>query len=182
MNTSQAIIALKSGSKDALKHIVYKYSKDLIKVASRYTRDLEEAKDVLQDSFISIYQNINQLRDSDENSFQKWSTRIVINTAIRKYRRKYYSHENTEINYSNHPQEEESINTDLNLEDIYVFINQLSDSYRTVFKLYAIDGFSHKDIAELLAINESTARSQYLRARKILQKKLIHTNALSHGR
>lgn len=182
MDVSHAIKILKAGDKSGLKYLVYLFSKDFIKIAARYTRDHEEAKDILQDSYIKIYRSIQQLNDNDEISFTKWASRIIINTALRKYSKHYYKNEREQILDYKHPLQEAKIHSKLNSDDIHSLINELPIKYKTVFTLYVIDGYSHKEISELLEINEGTSRSQFLRARKMLQAKLSTNTMISYER
>lgn len=182
MKVSKAIKILKASDKSGLKHLVYHFSNDFIKIAARYTRDNEEAKDVLQDSYIKIYRSIQQLKDNDETSFKRWASRIIINTALRKYSKNYYRNERDEILDNRHPLQEAKVHSKLNSDDLYDLINELPIKYKTVFTLYAIDGYSHYEISEMLDIKEGTSRSQFLRARIMLQAKLTKTTMISYER
>lgn len=131
---------------------------------------------MLQDSFIIIFKKIHQY--SDKGSFEGWLKRIVINTALQKYREKsplYLIKEETEAYEEEVILDENSINVDFLLE----LIQELPDRYRLVFNLYVLDNFSHKEVAEMLTISEGTSKSNLSRARQLLKNKLeIHQQKL----
>ena len=139
-------------------------------VCLRYCGDYEEAKDVLQDGFIRVYSNLQQFHK--KGSFEGWIRRIMINTALEKYRDKYYlnrvdnQEERIEIKV------EDDVFEDLSAQDLMRMIQELSPKYRMVFNLYAIEGYSHKEISALLKISVGTSKSNLSRARAILQEKL----------
>ena len=139
----------------------------MMTLCRRYSRHQLEAEDILQEAFIKVFDNIGQF--SFKGSFEGWIRRIVINTAIKNYRKSSYQKE--QIGYEDY--EEKSIDPEvydiLNEEELLKLIEQLPNGYKMVFNLYAIEGYSHKEIGEMLNIGESTSRSQLLKARKALQ-------------
>ncbi|MCX7955137.1 MAG: sigma-70 family RNA polymerase sigma factor [Bacteroidales bacterium] len=170
----ELIEKLKKQDFKAQKLLYKKYCSKFLGICMRFAKNKHEAEDILQDSFIKIYKKISQF--NFEGSFEGWMKRIIINTAISYYRKnhKWY---NVEINDSiiNEEQSNFSFNIDdyeLTTEEILKVIQSLSPGYRIVFNLYAIEGYSHKEIAEMLNINISTSKSQYSRAKKILQIRL----------
>ena len=154
-----------------------RYSGILMTVCRRYTRDLGLAKDVLQEGLIKILRAIPKYQST--GSFEGWMKKIVINTALQKKEKKSY---HSELNgFEKMPEREiaPEIYSQLNAEELIQVIDRLPDGFREVFNLYAIEGFSHGEIAELLNISESTSRSQLSRARKILQKQLTQQEKIS---
>ena len=148
---------------------IYNYTVDrLYKVSLRYCRDTHEAKDVLHDAFIKIFTKVTTFEGTPSN-FEKWMTRIVVNQALENYRRqkKIVFTEDSELNYTEQFIQP-SIFAHMELENIKLIIEQLPDPLKINFKLYVIDGFSHREIAELLNIKESTSRSGVSRAKKAL--------------
>lgn len=135
----------------------------------KYSRDYQDAEDVLQDSFIIIFNKINQYKR--KGSFEGWIKRITINVALQKYRQKTRLEVVRSDAVSNevYVDVEEDIETDFLLN----LVQQLPDRYRLVFNLYVLDRFSHKEIAEMLEISEGTSKSNLSRARAILQEKVI---------
>jgi len=130
-----------------------------------------EAEDILQDAFIKVFDNIG--RFEFKGSFEGWIRRIVINTALKNYSKKSFKQE--QIGLENQPELplDPEIYSNLEEEELLRLINRLPDGYRLVFNLYAVEGYSHKEIAELLGIQESTSRSQLVKARKMLQGMII---------
>lgn len=151
--------------------LIEKYAAILMTVSRRYSRTRTEAEDVLQDSFIKIFEHIAQYK-SERGTLLNWMRTIVIRTALRDYRKKYPPPENIE-DINDHAQNTyRDIIEKLEEEDLLKIINKLPGGYRQVFNLYVIDGCSHREIGELLHITESTSRSQLARAKKILKNKL----------
>ena len=151
-----------------------RYSAKLYGVSIQYTSTYEEAKDVLQESFIKIFTNLHSY--SGEGSFEGWMRRIVVNTALEKHRNRYYLNKVEDI--GNIPEMFDNNVADvsgLEADDLLEFIMELPPKYRMVFNLYALEGYSHREIAKMLSISEGTSKSNLSRARGILQKKVeIH--------
>ena len=172
MSQKEFLKRLKRGEPEAQKELFDKYSPVLLGIAMRYARNREEAEDILQESFIKIFRNVD--RFEDRGSFEGWLKRIVINTAIIHYHKaqkdKYHEDvtEVQEIKFESFNPEE----PDFTMEELVSAIQSLPSGYRTVFNLYAIEGYKHKEIAQMLGIDVNTSKSQYHRARKFLQKKL----------
>lgn len=148
-----------------------RYSGKMLAVCLRYTRHRMEAEDILQDAFIKVFDNISKFEF--KGSFEGWIRRIVINTALKNYSKKSFKQE--QIGLENQPElplEPEIYNT-LQEEELLRLISRLPDGYRVVFNLYAVEGYSHKEIADLLGIQESTSRSQLVKARKMLQGMIV---------
>ena len=127
----------------------------------RFSKDRADAEDTLQDGFIKIFTSIGQY--TGKGSFEGWMKRIMINTAMEKFRK-------------NSPLQivEEDIDEEVSIpeEVLADFVNQLPERYKMVFNLYVIEEMSHKDIAALLGINEGTSKSNLARAREILKRKV----------
>lgn len=145
-------------------------------VCLRYAQTTLEAEDILQNGFIKVFTK-NHLYDG-KGSLEGWVKRIMVNTAIESYRQSKNNftdsiqeqHENTVHSYFT------SDNT--SYKDLLKIIKELPLGYRTVFNLYAIEGYSHKEIAEMLNISEGNSKSQLSRARQVLQQKLIKENSI----
>lgn len=160
-----------SGNARAQKSLFDRFAPKMLGVVLRYVNDKERANDILQDSFIKIFQNLTSFKK--DGSLEGWVRRIVVNTALDYLRRnkKYLGHvEITDIslNVSNSSDAIGKLEKD-SLMDI---IQSLPEGYRTVFNLYAIEGYSHKEIADKLEITENTSKSQYSRAKTAIQKLL----------
>ena len=153
--------------------LVEKYATILMTVARRYARTFEEAEDVLQDAFVKIFERIDQF-NSEKGTLQSWMRSIVIRTALRDYRRKFPSLGSLDLFVESEKPLPENIISKLTEEEILKVISKLPNGFRQVFNLYVIDGYSHREIGELLGISESTSRSQLTRAKKMLRKSLSH--------
>ena len=157
--------------KDAFQFEVYKrYSPKMFGVCLRYCASREEAEDVLQDGFIKVFNKIDTFKFT--GSFEGWIRTIMINTALRNKYITFRKHEVNTLESVDHPEIGEKITSKLSLMDLMKLVNELPQGYKLVFNLFAVEGYSHKEIAEMLNIQEATSRSQYLRARQFLREKL----------
>ena len=149
-----------------------RYSPRLYAASLQYTGNDEEARDILQEGFIKIFGSLSQYKN--EGSFEGWMRRIIVNTALEKYRTRFNLYRVDDIDSID--ESETASDTDdytgLEVEDMLTLIRALPPKYRMVFNLYAIEGYSHKEIASLLNISEGTSKSNLSRARAILQKRL----------
>lgn len=159
------------GQSAAQQELYQRFSYKMMGVCLRYARNTDDAQDLLQDGFIKVFSKLGQF--SFEGSLEGWIRRIMVNTAINylKRNRQLFAHVPVEERSEFIPQ---PANNDHQLvhTDVMRIIFDLPLQYRTVLNLYAIEGYSHKEVAEILAQNESTCRSQYSRARALLQRKL----------
>lgn len=157
--------------------VFQRYAGKMFTVCLRYARHKMEAEDLLQDAFIKIFDNIKQFEF--KGSFEGWIRRIVVNTALKNYSRKSFANEQIGLENLPDPALEPSIYDHLSEEELLGLIASLPDGYRVVFNLYAIEGYSHKEIAESLNIQESTSRSQLVKARKLLQSLIEETQKIA---
>ena len=144
-----------------------RFASKMYGVCLRYASNSEEAEDILQEGFIKIFNKINSYRG--EGSFEGWIRRIFVNTAIEHFRKKTYLQPITETEENTVEGKYLSVLDNLAEKDIVQLIQQLSPGYRTVFNMYVVEGYTHKQIAELLGISEGTSKSQLSRAKLILQ-------------
>lgn len=152
------------------KELFRRYSGKMMSVCMRYCRHRMEAEDIIQDAFIKIFNNLHRFQFT--GSFEGWIRRIVINTALKKISKKSFTHEQYGVENAPSPQISPTVHSTLGKEDLLRIIANLPTGYRLVFNLYAIEGYSHSEIAEMLSIGESTSRSQLAKARKLLQKEI----------
>ena len=144
------------------------YSRTLFGVSLKYSRNYEEAEDNLQDAFLTIFKKIQQYKG--KGSFEGWLKRIVINTALQRYRKQQVFEI---VNEQQIEQEEVTVDTeDISLQFLLKIVQELPDRYRLVFSLYVLDGYPHKEIAKMLSISEGTSKSNLARARLILKEKV----------
>lgn len=152
------------------------FSPKMFGLCLRYAKDYHTAEDILQEGFIKVFKYIKNFRK--EGSLEGWLRRIFINTAIEHFRKAVRVYpilddEDNEIDI-----EDQSYYDFLDSEDLVKMIQQLSPGYRTIFNLYAIEGYSHKEISNLLGISEGTSKSQLARARMLLKKMVQEANTL----
>ena len=139
----------------------------------RYASSREEAEDVLQEGFVKIFKHLKDFKG--DGSVMAWMRRIMINTAITHYHkmRKHRFHEDLdevqETRFEEHSWGEAAFTS----EELLGIIQRMPEGYRMVFMLYAMEGYKHREIAELLEIDENTSKSQYSRGRRWLQEKLV---------
>ena len=147
-------------------------------VCMRYAKSRDEAKDMVQDGFMKVFNSIKSF--GHNGSFEGWVRRIMVNTAIdhlRKNKHEYLIVSTVRANEAAEKIEEEDTEdmlANINREDILKAVQLLTPAYRTVFNLYVIEGFSHKQIAEMLEISEGTSKSNLAKARFNLRKNLVH--------
>ena len=143
----------------------------MMAVCLRYARSREEAEDLLQDAFIKVFDSIVDFQF--KGSLEGWIRKITVNTALRHYQRHNIRPEYNGVEWDADIAEEPDVYARLEEEDLLRIVARLPDGYRVVFNLFAIEGYNHKEIADLLGIQESTSRSQLVKARKMLQLWLV---------
>jgi len=148
-----------------------KFASKMYAVCLRYANNAEDAQDLLQEGFIKIYRNLHRFRA--EGSFEGWIRRVFVNTSIEHFRKK-----TAKLAMVSEKEESTIEDTDISAleslaeKDIIQIIQELSPGYRTVFNLYVVEGYSHKEIGDMLGISEGTSKSQLARAKAVLQKKI----------
>jgi RNA polymerase sigma-70 factor (ECF subfamily) len=149
-----------------------RYAARLYAVCLQYSGNDEEARDVLQEGFIKIYENL--VHYKYEGSFDGWVRRIMVNTALEKYRSKHNLYRVDDIDQIPEPNAEPDNEDYAGLEarDLMEIIRELPPRYRIVFNLFAIEGYSHKEISDMMSISEGTSKSNLSRARVILQRRV----------
>jgi RNA polymerase sigma-70 factor (ECF subfamily) len=144
----------------------------LYAVSLQYSGNDEEARDILQEGFIKIFENLQNYKY--EGSFEGWIRRIVVNTALEKFRSRHNLFRIDDIDTINEPEAEPDTEdySGLQAVDLLYIIRELPPKYRMVFNLYAIEGYSHREISQMLNISEGTSKSNLSRARVILQRRV----------
>jgi len=145
-----------------------RFSPRMYGVCLRYAGNAEEAQDILQDGFVKVFKKLSSFRG--EGSFEGWIRRIFVNTAIEHFRRKRYLQPVTEKEEATLEGNYLSVLDNLAEKDILDLVRQLSPGYRTVFNMYVVEGYTHKEIGEIMGISEGTSKSQLSRAKVILQE------------
>lgn len=159
------------GDRRVQEELYRRFSPKMYAVCIRYAGSTDDAQDILQDGFIKVFKNLAKFRG--EGSFEGWIRRIIVNTAIEHLRRKTYLKPIAEKEENTIPYKEITVLDKLGEKDIMELIKQLSPGYRTVFNMYVVEGFTHKEIGDILGISEGTSKSQLARARVILQEKVV---------
>lgn len=149
-----------------------RHAAKLYAVCLQYSVNNEEARDILQEGFIKIFENL--VHYKHEGSFEGWVRRIIVNTALEKYRSKHNLYRIDDIDEIAEPNAEPDNEDYAGLEavDLLQIIRELPPKYRMVFNLYAIEGYSHKEISKMVNISEGTSKSNLSRARVILQRRV----------
>jgi RNA polymerase sigma-70 factor (ECF subfamily) len=168
MSLEQLIIKCKKNNRNAQGELYNRYAKKLFTLCLKYSKDYAESEDNLQDAFVTIFKKIKQY--NNKGSFEGWMKRIVINTALQRYRKSSVLDVIKDDTVIEDVVEVEA--EQVPLEFLLEIIQQLPDKYRLVFNLYVLDQFSHKEIAEMLNISVGTSKSNLSRARHILKEKL----------
>lgn len=160
-----------AGDRRLQEELYSRFSPKMYAVCLRYANNADDAQDLLQEGFIKVYRNLHRFRA--EGSFEGWIRRVFVNTSIEHFRKK-----STRLSMVTDKEENTIEDADITAihklaeKDIINIIQELSPGYRTVFNLYVVEGYSHKEIGELLGISEGTSKSQLARAKGVLQKKI----------
>ncbi|MCB0703754.1 MAG: sigma-70 family RNA polymerase sigma factor [Saprospiraceae bacterium] len=171
MSERELILGCIREDRDCQLEVFQRYSGKMLSVCLRYARHQMEAEDILQDAFIKVFDNLEKFQH--KGSFEGWIRRIVVNTALKNFQKSSVKNERIGLeDYEDQALEPEVI-SNMGEKEILKLISQLPDGYRHVFNLYVIEGYSHKEIGELLSIGESTSRSQLVKARKILKNQIL---------
>ena len=175
----ELIAACKLGNRASQEALYKRFAAKMLGVCLRYSKDRSEAEDILQEGFIKVFLNMEKYRG--EGSLEGWVRRIMVNTALEKFRsnRKLYPVIDVELAVLS-PTEGENIFAKFAAMDILKMIQGLPAGYRTVFNLYAIEGYSHEEISGLMGISEGTSKSQLSRARLAL-KELIKQSEMNQS-
>lgn len=175
MVLTSTIERLRQKDAAAQKEIFEHYGSFLYRIAYRYVRERMLAEDLMVESFLKIFDGIINFRFDNLRSFEAWMRKIVVNEALMLLRKQSSFHLMPESEAIEVPVDDNILDK-ISTEEIYRLIAELPDGYRTVFNLYAIEGYTHKEIAEQLQISEGTSKSQLNHARKLLQKKILMTD------
>jgi len=171
ISESDLIAGCIAGDRKMQEELYNRFASKMYAVCLRYANNSDDAQDLLQEGFIKVYKNLHRFRA--EGSFEGWVRRVFINSSIEHYRKKQAKLTTVSDKEENTIEDSDISALDSLAErDIINLIQDLSPGYRTVFNLYVIEGYSHKEIGELLNISEGTSKSQLARAKSILQKKV----------
>lgn len=166
----QLIEGCRNGESWAQKLVYEQHASTMMSVCIRYVGDYETARDLLQEGFIKVFTKIDSY--SGSGAFAGWVRRVFVTTALEYLRQNNALKQSTELDdfHTVFEDNQPSIIDNITADELLNCVAKLSEGYRTVFNLYAIEGYSHAEIAEMLQISENTSRSQFMRARNILQR------------
>ncbi len=145
-----------------------RYAAKMMTVCIRYTRHHAEAEDVLQDAFVKVYDNLHKFEY--KGSLEGWVRRIVVNTALKNIQKSSFQREMIGVENVLEEGHDPDVYSHLEEQELLNLVSKLPEGYRIVFNLFAIEGFDHKEISTLLGIQESTSRSQLVKARRMLKE------------
>ncbi|MEO0341621.1 MAG: sigma-70 family RNA polymerase sigma factor [Bacteroidota bacterium] len=172
MTLNQLIKGCKKADRRCQRQLYERLYDRAINTSLRYARDKPEARDIVQNAFITLFSKIEKF-DPSKGDFEGWFFRIIINEALMLYRKRRSIHPASDQLHLLDDEIEPAILDHLHAQDILKLIRQLPDGYRLVFNLHIIEGYKHEEIAQRLGISPSTSRSQLSRA-KIMLKHLIN--------
>ena len=165
----------------AQRELYGRYSPKMLSVCYRFAHNREDAEDMLQEGFIKVFGQIHTFQN--KGAFEGWIRRIIVHTCINNLKKNKKFNESVDIIHATTIQvREESVPSIVQAKQVVECIRILPIGYRTVLNLYAIEGYSHKEIAEVLDIEESTSRSQYTRAKQMLEDILVRKNIIQKPR
>ena len=171
MDEQRLIAGCKRGEQWARREVYEKYASAMLSLCVRYVADYEAARDVLQDGFVKLFTRAEQYEGT--GNFGGWIRQIFVNTALEYLRKQNMLQTDTLSENLNELNENQThIPGNLTADDLMECVAELPDKLRTVFNLYAIEGFTHSEIAKMTGIQESSSRSQFSRARQLLQQKV----------
>jgi RNA polymerase sigma-70 factor, ECF subfamily len=170
LNEQELIEGCRGGNSSFQKALYELYCRKMLVVCLRYSKTTAEAEDILQEGFIKVFQGIKDFRQ--ESKLETWITRIMVNTALNQQRKKLYLFPMVDVHDLDLVEDEVSI-SDIHFTQLLEMIQSLPHGCQAVFNLFAIEGYNHKEIADLLGISEGTSKSQYARARNLMQHKLV---------
>lgn len=176
---AKLIDACRKRLRHAQRQLYDRFSGKMYLVCLRYCKNEEEAQDILQESFIKVFKSISSFRG--ESKLYHWIKRIVVNTALNHQRNKHHMHPVIDLKASHSVSDEDHALSDYNWKELLKMIMELPQGCRVIFNLYAIEGYNHREIGEMLEISEGTSKSQYARARQLLQERIKKEENISYG-
>ncbi|HPE82742.1 MAG: RNA polymerase sigma factor [Aequorivita sp.] len=178
-NYSKLIVSASKGDRRAQHQLYELFSPKMLGVCRQYLKNNDLAEEVMLSGFFKMFTHLKDFKN--EGSFEGWIRRIMVNESISQLRKDKKLHFISETEIENTAEHSTFIETELEEADIQKMIDSLPDGYKTVFILYAVEGYKHSEIGELLQINENTSKTQLFKARKMLQNMVKQQNNLSYG-
>jgi RNA polymerase sigma-70 factor (ECF subfamily) len=176
---AQLIAALRRGESRAHKLVYERFSGKMLAVCTRYCTNRDDAEEVMLDGFMRVFEKISQFRE--DGSFEGWIRRIMVTESLMFLRKNKQLRQEVALDDTLAEPDYDWADAALNENDLLRLIGQLPEGYRSIFNLYAIEGYTHAEIAELLGISEGTSKSQLSRARALLQASLKKLEQQQHN-
>lgn len=166
-----------AGKRKAYDQLYRKYAASMLGLCLRYCGNIQDAEDVLQEGFIKVFRNISNFRRA--GSFEGWIKRIMVNSAIDHYQKElkhsFHNEIDQDLGIPEEPNEDSYLSAyEFTQEQLLKMVRELPQGYRMVFNMYVMEGFNHKDIAETLQISENTSKTQLMKARRMLKRRVLH--------
>jgi RNA polymerase sigma-70 factor (ECF subfamily) len=171
MDDTTLVIECVKGNPRAQRMLFDRFSSKMLGVCLRYAKDSEQADDILQDGFVKVFTKLKDFKN--EGSLEGWIRRVMVNTALDQIRKNGKTLGDVSVDDVQYKIENnDHIAEQLMAEDLLKLINSMPDGYKVVFNMFAIEGYTHNEIADTLGISESTSKSQYSRARAYLRERI----------
>lgn len=164
---SELVEGCLQGHRDSQQQLYKKYASKMFGVCLGYAKDRDDAKDIMQEGFIKVFGSLKNYKG--DGSLEGWVRRIIVNTAIDYYRKSLKERNSVDIEDARDLPVEVSVLERMQATELLELVNRLPDGARMIFNLYVVEGYTHKEIAEMLQINQGTSKSQFARARTLLQ-------------
>ncbi|AMR31648.1 RNA polymerase subunit sigma-70 [Mucilaginibacter sp. PAMC 26640] len=179
LTIDELVLRCKAGQRKAQEMLYKLLAAKMMGVCLRYATDRMEAEDMLQNGFIKVFQKMQDYRG--DGSFEGWVRRIMVHSSIEYYRKHHRMMQLVEFDEAGlEPSVNAAAASSLEAKDLLALVTALSPGYRMVFNLYAIDGYSHKEIAEIVGISEGASKSQLSRARAVLKEQILQIEKKSY--
>ncbi|WP_186990261.1 RNA polymerase sigma factor [Constantimarinum furrinae] len=178
-NYVSLIKKVRKGNRKAQHEMFELFSPKMLSVCRQYVKSNDVAEEVMLNGFLKVFTHLDSFKS--EGSFEGWIRRIMVNESITYLRSEKKIHFKDEAAIDNSVEHVAYIETALEVNEIQKLMDRLPDGYKTVFVLYAVEGYKHSEIGELLQISESTSKSQLFKARKMLQSLVTNENKISYG-
>ncbi len=180
MTDEQLVVGCLKGDPVAQKALYQQFSRKMMSICMRYAHNRDQAQDMLQDGFVKVFQKIDHYRG--EGPLGGWIARTMVNTALDHIRRNKMFDHSLDLTEAEHlHQGDETVLTGMSTDELMDLIQSLPTGYRTVFNLFVIEGYAHKEIADMLGVSENTSKSQFMKARAYLRKLLPKETAANFG-
>lgn len=178
-NYKKMISRSMEGNRKAQHELYELFAPKMLSVCRQYMKHIEQAEEVMLSGFLKVFLNLSSFKS--EGSFEGWIRRIMVNECISALRKQRKLHFEDEQYLEAHADHATYLETEMEVQEIQNLIDALPDGYKTVFVLYAVEGYKHSEIAELLEISENTSKTQLFKARKMLQGKITKENIIHYG-